>query len=516
MSDTEIVAFGQEAPAVGGSIAQAGGSRIRPVWALWALVALVAGAAGAIVPLPTLLVLGGIAVLVLAFLAPRTNAGLTVIAVLFARPIDQLLPAASMLRVVDGLVILCVLTMPLRRIATRTPLRTFPGQWWFVAFLVIGILSGLVVQVPASIFLSGAFVVGRGALLAWAVAQLEWTERELAIAAKVGTGIILFALVTSAVDFAMPATWNALLASDLNAVESRSFLPSLIGPFSHPLDLGLFMALSSVAIAAWRLTVRKTVFTLGLLIATATGALLTGRRTASTAVAVSWLWLQRMLRSTRVLIALLACLPIALLLLTGPITEVVQATYQDYIGKGTPEARTVLTVDSFSVAAEHFPAGAGFGRFGSAVAAQNYSPEYTARGYPYIWGLGNTPENGAFLTDTEWPAIIGESGFFGTIAYAASLVAIYRAGRRLWRTAQQPLARWAGLTLVGWLIALIFESVGTVSFTGPPVYAAFFALVGVVTALSDPSTRAGSSGSSDAPALEGAADQPTQSLPSAG
>ncbi|HEY0814238.1 MAG TPA: hypothetical protein VGE11_13230, partial [Pseudonocardia sp.] len=213
-------------------------------------------------PLPTLLVLGGIAVLALAFLAPRTNAALTVIAVLFARPIAQLFPAVPMLRVVDGLVLLCVLTMPLRRIATRKPLRTFPGQWWFVAFLVIGILSGLIVQVPASIFLSGAFVVGRGALLAWAFAQLDWTERELATAAKVGTGIILFTLATSLVDLAMPAAWNAVLASDLNAVESRSFLPSLIGPFSHPLDLGQFMALSAVAITAWRLTVRKTLFTL--------------------------------------------------------------------------------------------------------------------------------------------------------------------------------------------------------------------------------------------------------------
>jgi hypothetical protein len=39
------------------------------------------------------------------------------------------------------------------------------------------------------------------------------------------------------------------------------------------------------------------------------------------------------------------------------------------------------------------------------------------------------------------------------------------------------------VTLVGWLVALLVESVGTVSFTGPPVSGAFFALVGVVTAI---------------------------------
>jgi hypothetical protein len=163
----------------------------------------------------------------------------------------------------------------------------------------------------------------------------------------------------------------------------------------------------------------------------------------------------------------------------------VQATYQDYIGKGTPEARTVLTLDSFAVAADHFPAGAGFGRFGSAVAAANYSPEYLARGYPRIWGLGRTAEDGRFLTDTEWPAIIGETGFLGAVMFAMGLVAIFRAGRRLAREGADPLARWAGLTEVGWLVALLVESVGTVSFTGPPVSGAFFALVGVVTAMSD-------------------------------
>jgi hypothetical protein len=145
----------------------------------------------------------------------------------------------------------------------------------------------------------------------------------------------------------------------------------------------------------------------------------------------------------------------------------------------------VLTRDSFSVAASHFPVGAGFGRFGSAVAASNYSPEYVARGYPSIWGLGRTPEEGRFLTDTEWPAIIGESGFFGAVAFIAGLVAIFRAGRRLTRGARDPAIRWAGLTVVGWLAALLVQSIGTVSFTGPPVSGAFFALVGVLGAAMD-------------------------------
>jgi hypothetical protein len=200
-------------------------------------------------------------------------------------------------------------------------------------------------------------------------------------------------------------------------------------------------------------------------------------------------------------VALVACLPIAVVLLAGPAVEVAQATYQDYVGKGTPEARTVLTLDSFGVAAEHFPAGAGFGRFGSAIAAENYSPEYVARGYPYIWGLGWHVDDSRFLTDTEWPAILGETGYFGAAAFALGLVAVYRSGRRMFRESPRPVHRWVGLTVVGWLIAMLVQSVGAVAFTGPPVYGAFFALVGICGALGDRSVT-GEPGAPKAPGEE--------------
>ncbi len=449
------------------------------------LVALLVGGAAVVAPVPTLLAVAGVAALAVALFAPRLTAGLAVLGILFVRPLEHLFPGLATSYLDEVFVLLCVATLPLRRLIARKPLRTFPGQWWFVAFLTIGLLSSLVAQVPPTIFLAGAFVMGKGIPLAWAVAQLDWSERHLRCAARVAVGVILVALVASAVNAAVPGAWNAILASDTNAVEARGPLPSLIGPFTHPIDLGQFMSLSAVAIAAWRSAVRKSGFTLGLLLATAVGAVLTGRRTAAASLAAAWLWLQRMVRSVPVLVALVACLPIAIVLLVGPVVEVAQATYQDYASQSTPEARTVLTIDSFGVAAEHFPAGAGFGRFGSAVAAENYSPEYVARGYPYIWGLGRGVADGRFLTDTEWPAILGETGYFGAAAFALGLAAVYRAGRRLSRDGLRPVRRWVGLTMVGWLVAMLVQSIGTVTFTGPPVYGAFFALVGVCAALDD-------------------------------
>jgi hypothetical protein len=185
-----------------------------------------------------------------------------------------------------------------------------------------------------------------------------------------------------------------------------------------------------------------------------------------------------------VLMALLACVPVAAVVLAAPLGQVVTTTYNDYLGNGNPEARTVLTRDSFAVAAAHFPGGAGFGRFGSAVAATNYSPESVARGYPDIWGLGRTAEDGRFLTDTEWPAIIGETGFFGALAFALGLAGIYRAGVRLWRRGRSPLTRWVGLTASGWLVAGLVQSVATVTFTGPPAFGVLFGIAGILAALS--------------------------------
>jgi hypothetical protein len=440
----------------------------------------------------TVVVLAAGAAIALGVGAPRATVALTALAVVFVRPLEHLVQVNAVGYLDEALVALCLVTMPLRRVIDRKPLRSLPGQWWFALFLVCGLFSALLLHVPAVIFLTGAFVIGKGLLFGWAVAQVDWAERHLAAAARVGTVLILLCLAATAANFAIPGAWNALLASDANAVEARSVLPSLIGPFTHPIDLGQFMALSFVAVAAWRAVVGKSAFTLALLVATGLAALATARRTASGSLAAAWLWMQVKLRSTAVLVSLLACLPVLILVLTGPLTTVVAVTYNTYVGNATREARTVLTVDSFKVAADHFPGGAGFGRFGSAVAAANYSPEYEARGYPYIWGLGRTEEDGRFLTDTEWPAIIGETGFFGTIAFALGLVCVYRTGVRTWARASAPLVRWAGLTSAGWLVASLVQSVATVTVTGPPAYGLLFGLAGVVAALSAKGSSAAS------------------------
>lgn len=469
----------------------------------WALAAAALGALAVVQPIAAVATLAGVVLLLMAVAAPRTTVGLAVLAALFVRPITHLVPVPVLSYLDEGMVLLCAFVLPLRRLAVRQPLRSFPGQWWFAGFVVAGLLSGLFLGVAPGIFLTGAVVVAKGLVFAWAVAQVDWEERHLRSAAKAGAVLVIFCVVATAANFVLEDPWNAFMASDENAVQARGALPSLVGPFSHPIDLGQFMTLSAIALTAWRVAVRKTTFTFVLMIATAIGAVLSARRTAVGSLAAAWVWVQALARSKGTLLAVAVCVPLAAVLLAVPFGSVVRETYDEYLdpNAATSAARTVLTIGSFEVAADHFPLGAGFGRYGSATAAENYSPEYVSRGFPEVWGLGRGVEDGRFLTDTEWPAIIGESGFFGTIAFVAGLLAIYLAARRLWRSSGPPLHRWIGLVTIGWMVACLVQSVATVTFTGPPVFGLFFGLVGIVAALSD-ADRSGSDHSRSTPEPE--------------
>jgi hypothetical protein len=416
--------------------------------------------------------------------------GLTVIAVLFVRPVVHLVPVDALRNLDEALVALCVVTLPLRRLIDRKPLRAFPGQWWFAVFAAAGLLSGVIIGVESSTLLLGAFVTCKGLLFAWAVAQVDWEERHLHAAARVGAVVIVFCLLTVAINVVMPAAWAGLMSNDGN-IEYRVGLPSLLGPFTHPLDLGQVMTLAVVAVLTWRSAVRRSAFTSCLLAGTGLATLLTFRRSAITSLVAAALWVKAKVRSVGVLVGVAAAVPVALVVLFQPLVAVVEFTYNDYIVRATTEARTVLAVDSFEIAVEDFPGGAGFGRFGSAVAAARYSPEYTARGYQHIWGLGSEPGEGNFLTDTEWPALLGETGFLGAGAFILGLVAIWRAGQRIWSGRGSPVVRWTGLLVMGWTVSAVITSTGNVVFTGPPSFAMYFALVGVLTAFAEPPDRAG-------------------------
>ena len=88
-------------------------------------------------------------------------------------------------------------------------------------------------------------------------------------------------------------------------------------------------------------------------------------------------------------------------------------------------ARGELARQAIAVANDYFPLGTGFATYGSAVTAQidNYSPLYYAYGLSAVWGLA--PGAASFLSDTFWPTVLAQFGYFGLVAFAALLIALF-------------------------------------------------------------------------------------------
>ena len=285
----------------------------------------------------------GVAAVVLAMLAPRAMVGLTALAVLFVRPLEHLVPIPQIGYLDEGLVVLCVATMPLRRVIARRPLRNFPGQWWFALFLVCGLLSALVLHVPIGIFLTGAFVISKGLLFGVGrrPARLDRAASGARGADRRGRDPR-----RPRRDRGEPRRPERVGGGARERHQRRG--APLLPPVAHrPVHPPHRPRPVHVAVVRRRHRLAydgaQRPFTLVLLGASVLGAIGTARRTAAGSIVGGLAVVQRKVRSTMVLVALLACLPVAVVLLAGPLTPSWRATYQDYLGNGTPEARTVLT-----------------------------------------------------------------------------------------------------------------------------------------------------------------------------
>lgn len=89
-----------------------------------------------------------------------------------------------------------------------------------------------------------------------------------------------------------------------------------------------------------------------------------------------------------------------------------------YIDLAGRSARSQLLLTSVRILRDCFPFGTGFGTYGSDVAGSCYSPVYVR------YGFLQHPElqpGSAYLSDTFWPIILGQTGFLGTVLYIAAL-----------------------------------------------------------------------------------------------
>jgi hypothetical protein len=465
---------------------------LRAPGTLSAAAVVLAAAVGVGVPVApgTTLAAVGVVVALLVFVAtPKFAAVLTLVIVLLDQSLVQLSGVSELSYLDEAAVLLCMVVFLLRRIAGGQHLRRLPGTAWFGLYILAGALSSIGNHVPPLLALGGCLLLIKGPLLALAFAQLDWTPADARRAVRIGATGLVVVLVCAAMNLLMPDAWSSALALEGDTMTIRfAGLLSLVGPFVHPSAFGQICALAVAAVIAYRSVVRTGIGSAILLTATGLATLLSFRRAAVagmiTAGAAARLTVPARRTSTALVVVLAA--PALLLVLWDTLVSIVQYTYEDYIAAAGTAARSVMYIDSVGIALSHAPLGVGFSRYGSFLAGVFYSPEYQARGYEAVWGLGpDRPGEQTFLTDTFWPAILGETGFLGLVGYAAGLFVLGRAGLRLFRGSRDPYVAWLGVVMVAWSVEYFVESLGSAVYTTPPSFGLLFGVAGIVTTLLD-------------------------------
>lgn len=425
--------------------------------------------------------------LILLWRRPVLLASITIAVIFLVKTVEILLPvtgvgladdAFTALTIVRGLVE-CLHASGNRRFH-------FPGSLCFLGFFVCGLLSSLNRDISLAVILSAGYLAMKGVLLGWAVSWLPWTSRDVRRLAQAGAWVMAGVLICVALNLALPTVW-VRLAVDPGSLP-RYGLQAATGPFVHPYDLAFACSIFLTAVFPYRQHIRRTWVSSVLGIGAFVGVGASLRRKEIVGVVVVVGLLLSKYRSRLPLLVLVLAFPTIIVVGVPLATRAFDEIYQSYFVNGATQPRTALTIGAVTLANQYWPLGAGFGRWGSRTAATDYSPEYYALGIDKIWGLEPPPGMGDFLSDTSWPAVIGEAGWLGAILFLLGLLAMGRAGWRWDANADgscAPELRFLGGVTLAWVVLIVFESTGAPVFTSPPTYGFVFPAAGAATALAN-------------------------------
>lgn len=424
----------------------------------------------------------GALTLVTFFLYPKFGTAFTFVVILVSETLQPATGITAADYLDDVLIFACLASFTARRLSTLGNIRWMPALTFFVLYFALGLASSIAHDVPFLTSLLSGFLFVKGPLLAFAVAQIDWHEDILPKVAKFGGWLVAILLTTTLANAIAPNAWIALLGTTQG--DERVGRTSLTSIFDHPVGLGTSMSLSFIAIYLYRKFVHRSILSLALLVGAALANIFSFRRKSIVSMLTGVVFGRLAMPGGRSLVVafLVVGLPLATILAWSPLSRVMTYTIGEYFTDPDGTARILMTKDSTAIAMENFPLGAGLSRYGSHLARQDYSPEYSERGYQFIYGMGPA-EDGMFLTDTFWPAVVGETGFFGLLCYLTGTLLLALPAWNLMRRSSEAHVCWIGAVGVAWLVALLVESVVAPVFSSPPMYGFFPVVAGICIAL---------------------------------
>jgi hypothetical protein len=367
------------------------------------------------------------------------------------RRLHQVVVLAAMLRV--------VVLLGWRRL----PERVSSWVWYLTGFVAAGLLSAIVAGAPLGVAALGAFLAVKFPVFLLMILTVNWNERDAVQLVRLGLIITPVLLAIGALFLILPPEATSLFldpTAELEGFFSRSGLRSMQAPFAHPGAFGWAMAVGGcVGIA--QLLSRKTLGAACALGSSTVGMVASLRRrplialavAAATAVFASGRRGQR----RAILLLVLAVAAAAALLGGGRVRAVISDTMLSYFDPtATTAARTLLYVTGWRIASEHFPLGAGFGRFGGYASQLYYSPLYDQYGLSSVYGLSR--DFPAYISDTYWPHILGETGAVGALFLVAFLFRVLYKCVQISRRASSEYVKVLALIAAMVLLEAVIES----------------------------------------------------------
>ena len=353
-----------------------------------------------------------------------------------------------------------------------------------LGFILVALVGSLIAKVPPGIAVIQLFLYLKGFLLLFILLNLPVDRRVVRRYAVFFTGAGFVILGLGLVDLIDPDWFRAATGND-PFIEIRYGIPSIKSIFVHPGTFGWFAALLALySFGFYMCYGYRRYLWLGLIFSG--GSFLSMRRRNLIGIALGLavgLWQQSLSKKIRygLILGVLGCF---FVILAWPkINALYQNMAQLYVTPDNPleEARNALYITSVSLMKEHFPWGAGLGRFGSWMSQVHYSPLYKKYGLSGVYGL--TKKSPKYMTDTFWPAVLGETGFLGVLFYIWILAQL---GWRLYTRSKRTPDLFIRAFTLGTLMVLtesVVESTAGAVYTSPPMVYFIFGSVGLALGL---------------------------------
>ena len=368
-------------------------------------------------------------------------------------------------------------------------------------FLLAGVASSLVNGVPLTVWITALALLGKGFAVFYALVALRVTADEIRplVLATAVIGAVVIAI--GFVEFVAPAAVRSALGLPPYTA-TRGGLTVVTSIFLHPALYGWLTAFGSLFLYA-RFAVLRSPVALVAAVILNIGTLLSGRRTPLIGVVVGLVLggvrqVAAGLLSPRVWLPVAAALVLFVVVSLPVLGRFYERTLTEYgappemvaeILSPDPDAevlrqmqpRLALYLGSLAIARDELPFGAGFGRFGSHMSREVYSPVYAAYGMDGMYGI--KPERPIAVTDTFWPMVLGEAGVLGLVGLAAFFGLLFR---DLWHASgriAEPALRAAVLGALLILVEALVRSLTSSVFVAPPIAYVVFATVALALAV---------------------------------